>query len=211
MQPHLFGPLLAAALAFATTPALAITITLSGSSSDGTPASVLDAEVTFTDLGGGQLQIDLENTTQPGDEYDINELHFNLDGATVLSMTPVTGWTLNTTASGVDGFGSFEVHLTDGVGGDASQVVPGETQTFILTYSGTLGAGIVEANDQGKTVAAKFVEGPGENAIDECPPFTDACPDEDSAFGSVPEPHVAWILALGLGGLLAVGRSPRRS
>jgi hypothetical protein len=204
MRPHPFGLLLVAAALAAASPALALTITLSGSSSDGTLASVLDAEVTFTDLGSGQLQIDLKNTTQPGDEYDINELHFNLDGATVLSMTPVTGWTLSTTVSGVDGFGSFEVHLTDGVGNSTSQVVPGETQTFILTYSGTLGAGIVEANDESKTVAAKFVEGPGENALDECTP--DGCPDEDSAFGSVPEPHIAWLVALGLGGLLVVGR-----
>jgi hypothetical protein len=203
MRPHLLAPLLAASLAFAT-PALAITITLSGASSDGTPASVLDATVVFTDLGGGQLQIDLTNDTQSPDEYDINELHFNLDGATVLSMTPVTGWTLNTTPSGVDGFGSFEVHLTDGVGNSASQVLPGETQTFILTYSGTLGAGIVEANANGKTVASKFVEGPGENALDEC--VDNVCPEEDSAFGSVPEPNLAWLLALGLGGLLAAGR-----
>ena len=205
MRPHPIGLALAAALTFAT-PALATTITLSGASSDGTPASVLDATVVFTDLGGGQLQIDLTNDTQSPDEYDMSELHFNLDGATVLSMTPVTGWTLNTTPSGVDGFGTFEVHLTDGVGGDASQVVPGETQTFILQYSGTLGVDIVEANASGKTVAAKFVEGPGTNAIDECPPFTEACPDEDSAFGSVPEPHAAWLLLLGIGGLVAVGR-----
>jgi hypothetical protein len=39
---------------------------------------------------------------------------------------------------------------------------------------------------------------------------TEMCPEaadtEDSAFGTVPEPLTAWLLAAGLAGLLAAGR-----
>jgi hypothetical protein len=200
----LSGLLAAGLLAFGSS-ASALTITLSEMSSDNTPAGVLDATLTFTDLGGGVLQVDVTNDTVLGSGYDINEIHFNLDGATVTSITsPLSGWALSTGGPPVDGFGTLEFHLIDGVGPNPAQITEGETQTFLLAYTGTLAAGILEANASGKMIAGKFVEGPAANDPDETV--------EDSAFGAsgsgaiVPEPAAAWLLGLGIAGLLLSGR-----
>jgi len=218
MRRSVLSGVLAAGLLALGSSASALTITLSEMSSNGTPASVLDATLEFTDLGGGVLQVDVTNDTVLGSGYDINEIYFNLDGATVTSLTsPASGWSLSFGGM-VDGFGNFEVNLIDGTGGDASQITEGETQTFLLTYTGTLGAGILESNGppNNKMVAAKFVEGPPDPECAGVVIPTEQCPQgeltEDSAFGAsgsgaiVPEPATAWLLGLGIAGLLLSGR-----
>lgn len=220
--------LAASALFLFASSASAVTITLSEMSSDGTPSSALNATLTFTDLGSGQLQLDVTN---PGaSAFDINEVGFNLDGPLSLELdSPTSGWTLNgalantSVAPGsiqVDGamLGNYEFHLVDGVGPDPAQIVPGETQTFLFTYTGTLNAGILESNAAGKMVIAKFVEGgPDPECALVDPNFpTTQCPQgfntEDSAFGAsgsasiVPEPFTSVLLLTGLAGLLVAGR-----
>ncbi|MGH7287712.1 MAG: PEP-CTERM sorting domain-containing protein [Myxococcota bacterium] len=227
MRRSMSSGLLAAGLFAIGSSASALGITLSEMSSNGTPASVVDATLEFTDLGGGLLQLDVTNDTTSPNEYDISEIAFNLDGVTMLELdSPLSGWTLNGSAANVavapgaimiDGFGNFEFHLVDGVGGDPDQIIPGETVTFIFTYTGTLAAGILEANSpEGKMVAGKFVNGPPDPECAGVIVPTPQCPEgestEDSAFGAsgsgavIPEPATAWLLGIGIAGLLLSGR-----
>ncbi len=124
-------------------------------------------------------------------------------GLTLLSAThDVAGdvfadWNPVELDSMVDGFGTFDFGLTDGVGEDSPAIAePGETVVFILDISG---AGVsafdfIEANGAGYIAAAKFVNGPDDP---ENPGV------EDSAFGAtlIPEPGTAALLVFGLLGL----------
>lgn len=206
MRPHLLGPLLAGALAFAT-PALATTISLSSVSSDATPASQLDADFTFS-VAGSTLTLTVDNT---GSDFNISEIYFNgSDLVTSLSLTSAThsdagdvfaAWSPVEPNSMADGFGTFDFALTDGVGETNPNIInPGESVVFVFAITGSGGytdADFIVANSQGFLAAAKFVNGPED---------PEAPGDEDSAFGAVPEPLTAWLLAVGLGGLLAAGR-----
>lgn len=167
------------------------------------------------------LELKVTNTTSSPNTFDINFVALNLDGASVTSIvsvgSPNSGWTLGGPGS-VDGFGSFEVHLTDGTGPGATDISPGETKAFVLAYSRTLAAGILKANSMGKMVAAKFLRGgpdPECAGVDPNNP-TQQCPQgsitEDSAFGAsgsaniVPEPFTSVLLLTGLAGLVVAGR-----
>jgi hypothetical protein len=206
MRPHLFAASLATALGFAA-PALATTISLSSDSSDATPASQLDADFDFS-VSGSTLTLTVSNT---GSDFNINEIYFNGSGlVSSLSLTSAThsvagdvsaAWLPIEPNSMADGFGTFDFALTDGVGQNNPNVMnPGESIVFVFAITGSGGyadADFIVANGSGYTAAAKFVNGPDD---------PESPGDEDSAFGAVPEPLTAWLLAVGLGGLLAAGR-----
>lgn len=222
MRPHLFGPLFAAALAFAT-PALATTISLSSVSSDATPASQLDADFDFS-VSGSTLTLTVTNT---GSAFNINGIYFNGSGlVSSLSLTSAThsapldvtaAWSPVEPNSNADGFGSFDFALTDGTGQNNPNIInPGESIVFVFAITGSGGysdADFIVANGKGYEAAAKFVNGPPDPECAGVTEPTEMCPEgadtEDSAFGAVPEPAVAWLLAAGLSGLLAAGRRGR--
>ena len=92
---------------------------------------------------------------------------------------------------------SAVIGLTDGVGAPSVSLIgPSESVTFVFTISGVgpfSDADFIQGNVNGLTAAAKFVNGPG----------------DDSAYGAVPEPSTALLLASGLI-LLGARRRSRR-
>jgi hypothetical protein len=189
-------------------PALATTIvTLSTVSSDATDPDLLDAEFEFS-VSGSTLTLTVTNT---GSDFNINEIYFNGSGlVSSLSLTSAThnvqgdvlaAWSPVETNTMVDGFGVFAFGLTDGVGETNDNIIePGEEVVFVFAITGSGGytdADFIVANAAGYTAAAKFVNGPDD---------PESPGDEDSAYGAVPEPLSAWLLAAGLAGLLAAGR-----
>ncbi len=159
-----------------------ITVTLSEISSDETAASVLDARFKFK-VTGTTLELTVYNDTSGTDSYKINQIYFNAASGTVTGLTlnpTVTGWTLGEQES-ADGFGTYDYALIDGVGTDPAQIAPGAHQKFVMDITGT---GPFSASDFAfeqsslppgsiiGIVAAKFVQGPG----------------DDSAFGTTPIP-----------------------
>lgn len=202
----------------------ALTIELSGISSDLTPASQLDAIVEFEvgdfDLGnpGDELRITLTNPDagMGGDAlFNINEIYWNASGSvsglTLLSAVhSVAGdvtaaWQPVELGSMANGWDPFDYALTDGVGSTNPAIVePGESVVFLLDIDSlgpVLASDFVVPQGNGYTVAAKFVNGPPdpENPL-----------VEDSAFGTVPEPATGLLSALGLVALAAGRRSLRR-
>jgi hypothetical protein len=191
----------------------ATTLTLSAVSSDGTPASVLDATFVFMITGASELTLTVTNDTAAPDEYVINGAWWNaadhvtgltLDSATHSSAGDVTAaWAPVENASMVDGFGIFDFGVTDGVGlMNVNLIGPGESIDFVFTIAGT---GPFDMNDfnvlnaMNLSAAAKFIAGPAANDPTELG-------DEDSAFGAVPEPTTAALLGLGLLGVGVLGR-----
>ncbi len=159
-----------------------ITVTLSEISSDETAASVLDARFRF-EVTGSVLELTVFNDTSGVDSYKINRVYFNAVAGTVTGLaltSPPTGWTLGEQES-ADGFGTYDYALIDGVGTDPAQIAPGGSQKFVMDITGT---GPFSASDFAfeqsslppgsiiGIVAAKFVQGPG----------------DDSAFGTTPIP-----------------------
>jgi hypothetical protein len=208
MRPHSFGLLLAALLLGLASPALATTIVnLSSVSSDATDPALLDAEFEFS-VAGTTLTLTVTNT---GSDFNINEIYFNASGSvTGLTLSSAThsvqgdvsaAWLPIELGSSPDGFGAFDFGLTDGVGANNPNIIePGEDIVFVFSISGGGGytdADFIVANLNDYTAAAKFVNGPDD---------PESPGDEDSAFGAVPEPLTAWLLAAGLAGLLAAGR-----
>lgn len=203
-------------LGLAAQPADALTITLSDMSSDSTPASTLDAVLDFTVLGGNQLQIVATNTTTAPDEFNINQL-FWMGSGDVTSLTLVSAthsvegdvfdaWNPVETVVHVAGFGDFDFGLTEGVGETNPDVIqPGNSVTFVFDITGACATALdcdpvddflSVATANGKSVAGKFVNGPG----------------DDSAFGAsapIPEPGTFALGALGLLGLALQSRLRR--
>jgi hypothetical protein len=188
--------------------ASATTIVLSQFSSDETDPSVLDATL---DLGvaGTTLTVTLTNDTTAPFEYSIISIAFNSSSdITGLALSSASGsgdgvntgsWSLG--SGGMDGFGSFDHKLSGPVDMQPASVLPGETQTFTLTFTCL---GTCDMSDFGvelstvppgnipSLAAAQFVSGPG----------------DDSAFGAtVPEPGTVSLLALGLAGLAIRARA----
>ena len=205
---------------FYTHSASALSITLSEMSSDGTPASTLDAVLDFTIVNGNQLQIVVSNNTSGSDEFNINQVFWS-GGEDVLSLTLITAehsivgdvftsWSPVEFDSMVDGFGVFDFGLTDGVGANADDVIqPGTNITFLLNISGACAVAqdcdaladfLSQASTNSKSVAAKFVNGPA----DPEDPL-----EEDSAWGAsapIPEPGTLALCVLGLSALAAATR-----
>lgn len=194
-------------LAVSVAPAASASIlVLSKYSSDETPSSILDALLEFTITGGGtELTLDVSNNTTAPNEFDVNQVFFNVldtSSATGLVLTsPSTGWEVIPDTS-ADGFGRFDICLEDGVGGDPHKILPGETVTFTFDI---LGSGPFYDTDfstdlstipPGNTLAlaaAKFVSGPG----------------DDSAYGATDVPEPVSLVLAAVGGLVML-RTRRR-
>jgi len=127
--------------------AAATPIFLSEMSSDATPASDLTAEFDFS-YGGGILTLEVTNFTTAPNEFNISEIYFNavatVTGLTLLSATHsaegdvLAAWTPVVTNTIVDGFGSFDFGLTDGVGEtDVNLIGPSESVLFTFSVSGS--------------------------------------------------------------------------
>jgi hypothetical protein len=188
-------------------PAGATPVTLSLYSSNGTPASVMDATFDFS-VVGSTLTLSVTNDTTAPDEYNINEVYFNgsadVSGLTLTSATHsaagdvMADWIPVLTGVMVDGFDTFDFGLVDGTGELAPPAI-GPTESLVFVFS-IAGPGpsfndldFIVNNSMGLTAAAKFVNGPG----------------DDSAYGAVPEPSTALLLASGLL-LLGARRRTRR-
>ena len=185
------------ALAFANA-ASATLINLSSASSDDTPFGLLSATMDF-DVAGTTLTLTVTNNTSDPDAYMINELFFNGPDGVTLAFDNMPGWTFSTDEI-VGVFGTFDFALIDGQGGNPNQIEAGETVVFTFTITGTADKnGFIKAlsiptgGGDGWIVAAKFVNGPG----------------DDSAFGAaVPTPGV--LALLGAAGLFGGRRRRRR-
>jgi hypothetical protein len=175
-------------------------INLSDASSDETLAGLLSATMDF-EVVGNVLTLTVTNNTADPNAYKINELYFNVPDGVILSFDGLTGWSDATDAMAA-GFGTFDFALLDGQGGSPNQITAGETVVFTFTIT----AGSPDKEDfltlfsdpfgdgDGWIVAAKFVEGPG----------------DDSAFGAaIPTPGV--LALLGAAGLVGSRRRRRRS
>lgn len=165
---------------------------LSECSSDDTPAEDISADLEFF-VDGSTLTVAVTNLSV----YRLNQFYFNGDDVVTLDMDPVPGWEL-LTDQGVDGFGTFDFCVNDGVG-SMSGVAPGETEMFSFTISGgpasvmtfTSNFSTIPPGSMPKLGAAKFVAGPGDDSafgatasnvpdVVECeagPPPNDECAD----------------------------------
>ena len=184
----------------------ALVYTFSDLSSDATPASVLDATLTFdvTALGaiGGTtdlLTLTLDNQTTAPNAFAINEAYFNFTGIYAgFSLESGTG-ALHQGPLAADGHGDFDIKL------DGFLLATGDTMTWEIDL-GLTGVSNSDFNDWSsippgdtQTLAAlKFVQGPDD-------PETPG--SEDSAFGAVvPVPAAVWLFGSGLLGLVGVAR-----
>jgi hypothetical protein len=185
-----------------------ITVTLSQVSSDITPASQLDATVTFS-VSGSTLTLTVANTTSSPATFSMTDVFFNgstdVTGLSLTSQTVVTGWTL-ATSQPADGFGTYDFKLASG-----TNLASGSTAVFTLSITGSgidetdfVGSGTYSTNPPGDIsaqVAAKFAQCVGAGCVE----------DDDSAFGAsngddfppVPEPGTFALVGLGLAGLAA--------
>ena len=176
-------------------PAGATSVNLSLFSSDSTPASVLDANFDFS-VVDTTLTLTVTNTTTAPNEYNINEVYFNgsanVSSLSVVSVTHsvagdvLSDWIPLLTGVAVDGFDTFDFGMMDGLGELAPPAIgPTENAIFVFSITGTEPFGdldFIVDNSFGFSAAAKFVNGPG----------------DDSAYGAVPEPSTALLLASGL-------------
>jgi hypothetical protein len=182
--------------------ARAATITCCSTSSDATDAAGLRLTLDFAS-GGSGLTLRATNTSA---QFHVNQIYFNAsDDVSGLALTSATHsaagnvtrrWSVlrNRRAGGL---GTFDFELDGGNGANRAWILdPGESLVFVFAARGP---GPVTVDDlgvmsaEGMQVAAKFIGGP----ID-----PESC-DEDSAFGSTPEPGLLALFALGL---LAVAR-----
>jgi uncharacterized protein (TIGR03382 family) len=182
-------------------------ITLSQYSSNGTPASVMDATLEFTLSSNNladspTLTLAATNDTTAPDTYNINELYFNLpDWRSIDSITldlvdgsPPSAWSQVGIVM-VDGFGDFDVGVTDGTT-PVNVIIPTQTKTFEFTLTGTGNIYDTDFTDPDNlstnnsflaVVAGKFIQGSG----------------GDSAYGaSIPDPATLALVMLGSVALL---------
>lgn len=194
--------------------ASALTLTLSDrASSEGIDPLILDATFDFVVVGGDTLELTVTNTTTAPNEFNVNEIYFNaldtaVSGLTLLSAQHsaagdvLAGWSPVATNVMVNGWGTFDFGLQNGVGEtDPTVIGPSEDILFTFSIAGACAGGLScdmndfldlsSGGDDGRgAAAAKFVNGPG----------------DASSFGTVPEPSTALLLALGLGSALVVRR-----
>ena len=222
----------AAALLLASAPASALTIQLSEMTSEqeeidddlcglpdcGTPASVLDALVSFEigEFDGGNAGDELRITVQNTSDYDISEVWFSLSsdftGFTILSPSDSgadDGYDLVTGATDVDGFGNFNLGLLVDMDVNANDdlIESGETHQIILSFtcSGTCDEDDLVENGMSKLVAAKFING-GEVFEEDVEGGNDSAYGASGSGALVPEPSVAWLVGVGLAGWFAARR-----
>lgn len=175
----------------------ALVYTFSDLSSDATPASDLDATLTFEVTAGGSatfndlLTLTLANQTTAPNAFNINEVYFNFTGNHG-GFSIDSGATLNHGPTPADGFGNFDIKL------DGFLLAPGGTSVWMIDL-GLTGITASDFNDLSTTppgdtqtfAALKFVQGTG----------------DDSAFGAVvPVPAAVWLFGSGLLGLIGVAR-----
>ena len=191
--------------------AAASTIQCCTISSDATPASQLQSTFDFQ-VSGATLTLRVDNDTVVPSEFNINEIFF--DASPSVASLVLTSATHSDTSAGnnlgdvfgswqpvftdemANGFGPFDFALFDGVGEEnPAQIGPGEEIEFVLSING--GVGTFSMADFGPLVAAKFVNGPDD---------PESPGNEDSAFGTVPEPSTSLLLGIGLTGLAAMRR-----
>lgn len=185
----------------------ALVYVFSDVSSDATPASDLDATLTFNITAGGSgtlndlLTLTLDNQTTAPNTFSINEVYFNFTGNHGgFSMESGSG-TLNHGPTPADGFGNFDIKL------DGFLLAAGGTSIWEIDLGLT---GVVDSDfndlstippgDTPYFAALKFVQGPCD------PEVTGECV-EDSAFGAVvPVPAAVWLFGSGLLGLVGMAR-----
>ncbi len=169
------------------------TLTLSGYSSDATPADLLDARLEFV-VADSTLTLTVFNDTPLIDGFLINEIFFNASSdVTSLALTPIAGWSL-LTDQGAGPFGVFDYQLMGGTGIAPAQIAAQASETFEFAITGTSPFGTWDfvneysAPLQGDilTIAAvKFVQGGPNNT--------------DSAYGAVaPAPGAGLLAMIGL-------------
>jgi hypothetical protein len=189
-------------------PAKADMITFSGTSSDETPASVLDAMLHSDYLGNNQFRLMVMNQTTSPFLYTISDIYFN----TTPNITSIAlaqsypGVTLLQNQS-AGPYGLFEYQLNLG-SGPTSGIAPGMTGSYLLNVTGSNfnSSNLVtqlSTNPPGSSTATnalKFVSGPG----------------GDSAWGTpggpnpVPEPTSMALTGAGLLGLAYAMRKYQR-
>ena len=202
-------------------PAAATTILLSDLTSDSTPASQLDATLSF-DVVGTTLAIGVTNLTSDPAAFNISAIYFNSsDDVTGLTFSggpgscPNAGCPWDLFASGsftrAAGFGVFDWAIISNDTMATGVIAPLDTATFEFDITGI---GPFDMSDFGTEfssippgftpaiVAVKFIQCSGAGCV---------APD-DSAFGAaIPEPGTASLVLIGLVGLglrrLRVARS----
>lgn len=190
-------------------PVAASSFTLSEFSNNATSPSVLEATLDFT-VAGNVLTLVVQNTTQAGDLYDMNQVYFTTsDDVTDLTLLAASGsvdgsnladWSLDDNV-GFGGFGTFDFALIGPQqGGDGAQLTPNEIQTFTLSIACAALAtcdlldfaselSTLPLGSRPVFVAAKFVNGPADNSA-------------GGGTANAPEPSAALLL------LVIVGAAP---
>lgn len=193
----------------------ALVYTFSDLSSDATPASDLDATLSFSvasTTGNDVLTLTLENQTTAPSAFTIDELYFNFTGDSSLidfdSANTGSGKLFNTGSRNAANFGSFDVQIGGPANNQGIALASGGTETWLIDLGATgitsADFNLLSTNPPGDTeafAALKFVQGPDDP---EKPGF------EDSAFGAVvPVPAAVWLFGSGLLGLVGVARRKR--